>query len=62
MEAVERFGAFRGCVMAVGRVLRCHPLAKGGLDPVLKNNSRKSPVYGAPNIDIDTEINKEMSY
>ncbi len=35
MEAVERYGALRGGVMAVGRVLRCHPLAKGGLDPVV---------------------------
>jgi uncharacterized protein len=36
MEAVERFGAVRGGAMAVGRLLRCHPLAKGGLDPVVK--------------------------
>jgi putative membrane protein insertion efficiency factor len=36
MEAVERHGVFRGCGMAAWRLLRCHPLAKGGLDPVVK--------------------------
>ena len=36
MEAVERYGALRGGMMAAWRLLRCHPLAKGGLDPVVK--------------------------
>ena len=36
MEAVERYGVVRGGLMAGWRVLRCHPLAKGGLDPVVK--------------------------
>jgi uncharacterized protein len=34
MEAVERYGAVRGMAMAMWRVLRCHPFAKGGYDPV----------------------------
>lgn len=34
MEAVDRFGVFRGGLMAVWRLLRCHPFAKGGHDPV----------------------------
>jgi uncharacterized protein len=40
MEAVERYGVLRGGTMAVWRVLRCHPLAKGGLDPVVKDQKR----------------------
>jgi len=36
LEAVERYGVVRGGVMAAWRILRCHPLAKGGLDPVVK--------------------------
>jgi putative membrane protein insertion efficiency factor len=38
MEAVERFGALRGSVMAVWRVLRCHPFTRGGVDPVMKSS------------------------
>lgn len=40
MEAVDRFGAVRGGLMAVVRVLRCNPFAKGGLDPVVKPETR----------------------
>jgi uncharacterized protein len=34
MEAVERYGAWRGGWMALWRLLRCHPFARGGYDPV----------------------------
>lgn len=39
MEAVERFGALRGGVKAALRVLRCHPFARGGFDPVVGRSS-----------------------
>ncbi len=32
--AVDRFGVFYGCYLALRRILRCHPWHCGGLDPV----------------------------
>ncbi|PIE57433.1 MAG: membrane protein insertion efficiency factor YidD [Desulfobulbus propionicus] len=34
MEAIEKYGVFRGTGKAVLRILRCHPFSKGGYDPV----------------------------
>lgn len=36
MEAVERYGVFRGGAMAGWRLLRCHPFVRGGYDPVVR--------------------------
>ncbi len=33
-DAIEHHGIIRGCALAVWRLLRCHPFAKGGYDPV----------------------------
>ena len=34
IHAIEMHGVFRGCIIAMGRVLRCHPFSVGGYDPV----------------------------
>lgn len=33
-DALKKYGAFRGSIMAVKRLLRCHPWHEGGYDPV----------------------------
>lgn len=33
-EAIKKYGFFRGTSLAAGRILRCHPFAAGGYDPV----------------------------
>jgi putative membrane protein insertion efficiency factor len=33
-EAIVRWGAGRGLVLAAWRILRCNPFCRGGLDPV----------------------------
>ena len=34
LQAVERYGAGQGSLLAIRRVLSCNPFARGGYDPV----------------------------
>ena len=34
LEAIEKYGAFKGSLLAIWRILRCNPFSKGGVDPV----------------------------
>jgi putative membrane protein insertion efficiency factor len=34
VQALEKYGVLKGLFMGILRVLRCHPFARGGFDPV----------------------------
>ena len=34
IEAIEKYGAFKGGMLTIWRILRCNPFSKGGYDPV----------------------------
>lgn len=34
IQAIEKYGAFKGGLLTIWRVLRCNPFSKGGYDPV----------------------------
>ena len=45
-EAIENHGIFSGSLLALRRILRCHPWSSGGYDPVpLKNKSNTVKLY-----------------
>ena len=45
MEAIERHGVIRGSLLAAGRLLRCHPFARSGYDPVPGDRARAARVH-----------------
>jgi len=42
LEAIKRHGFFKGCYLALRRVLRCHPFSQGGFDPVPEKSCQHS--------------------
>jgi putative membrane protein insertion efficiency factor len=34
LDAVEKYGAWKGGWLALRRIVKCHPFHKGGYDPV----------------------------
>ena len=34
IQAIEKYGGFRGSLIGLKRILRCNPFSKGGYDPL----------------------------
>ena len=38
VQAIKEFGAFKGLIIAIKRILRCNPKSECGFDPLPANN------------------------
>ena len=51
LEAIQKYGAIKGSLLALWRIIRCNPFSKGGYDPDCR---RLKEVYFGRRV-IDTE-------
>jgi putative membrane protein insertion efficiency factor len=57
VQAVTTHGAFKGILLAAGRILRCHPWAAGGVDPVPERGTWRNPKV----IELSTNKDRQVS-
>ncbi|PWF99533.1 membrane protein insertion efficiency factor YidD [Levilactobacillus bambusae] len=68
VTALKKHGAFKGSLMGIARILRCHPFIHGGYDPVpdsfsLRRNVAAEQAYRAEmRLDDHTPSNKGEKY
>src|SRR5881628_2425925 len=55
LEAVQKYGAWRGTVLATRRLCRCHPWGGSGFDPVASN---PPPSCGSGTLDLNPNPNR----
>jgi hypothetical protein len=48
-ESLRRHGPWRGSLLGLHRLLRCHPFSAGGLDPVPALPAAPAPPLARPN-------------
>ena len=41
IEALKRFGAFKGTLLAIKRIIKCNPFGPSGFDPVPLKKEKK---------------------
>lgn len=41
IEAISKYGFFKGWILAIKRIIRCNPLGKNGYDPVPDLDKKK---------------------
>ncbi len=34
MQAIEKYGVIKGCLLGIKRILKCNPFSRGGYDPL----------------------------
>ena len=58
VTAVTTHGAFKGILLAAGRILRCHPWAAGGVDPVPERGTWRNPKV----IELSTNKDRQVGH
>jgi len=57
-QAIERFGAFKGLIMAIIRISKCHPFHPGGVDLVPEKQLKEKLLINKKGDDISEAENQ----